>query len=87
MGFIAFNDTRAEVFSDKINNKKNSLKDVIKFDWELVPYTEYIYQYDYKYVVVQKAYKKQCSAMNKDKNLKKIYTNRVYNVYEIKNVG
>lgn len=87
LGFKAFNDTRAEVFSDKINNKKNSLKDVIKFDWELVPYTEYIYQYDYKYVVVQKAYKKQCSAMNKDKNLKKIYTNRVYNVYEIKNVG
>ncbi|MCI6354011.1 hypothetical protein [Eubacterium coprostanoligenes] len=85
LGFKAYNDTRAEVFSDKINNKENSLKKVILFEMEKAPYTEYIYKYDYKYIVVYNFYKKQCSAMNKDENLKKIYTNRLYNVYEIKN--
>lgn len=85
LGFKTFNDTRAEVFSDKINNKENSLRDVIDFESEKVLYNEYIYQYDYKYAIVYNFYKKQCSAMNKDKNLKRIYTNRLYNVYEIKN--
>lgn len=85
LGFKAYNDTRAEVFSDKINNKENYLKKVIDFELQTAPYTEYIYQCDYKYAVVYKFYKKQCSAMNKDKNLKKIYSNRLYNVYEIMN--
>lgn len=85
LGFKTYHDTRAEVFSDKINNKENSLKKVIMYETQKTPYKEYIYKYDYKYIVVYNFYEKQCSAMNKDENLKKIYTNRLYNVYEIKN--
>lgn len=87
LGFRTYADTRAEVFSDKINNSKNYLAEKIGFESETVSYKEFIYQYDYKYVFIQKIYKKQIKAMDSDKNLKRIYENRLFVIYEIENHG
>lgn len=85
LGFRTYADTRAEVFSDKINNSKNYLAEKIGFESETVSYKEFIYQYDYKYSFIQKIYKKQIKAMDSDKNLKRIYENRLFVIYEIEN--
>ena len=87
LGFRTYADTRAEVFSDKINNSKNYLAEKIGFESETVSYKEFIYQYDYKYAFIQKIYKKQIKAMDSDKNLKRIYENRLFVIYEIENHG
>lgn len=87
LGFRTYADTRAEVFSDKINNSKNYLAEKIGFESETVSYKKFIYQYDYKYAFIRKVYKKQIKAMNSDKNLKRIYENRLFVIYEIENHG
>lgn len=86
LGFKTYTDTRAEIFSDKINNKGNYYREKLLFEVGRVPYTEYIYKYDYKYIVLSKS-QKQTKKMNKDKNLKKIYENKRFYVYEIQNVS
>ncbi len=83
LGFKAYADTRAEIFSDKINNSKNYLAEKIGFETETVSYKEFIYQYDYKYAFIRKVYKNQIKAMDSDKNLKRIYENRLFVIYEI----
>ena len=87
LGFRTYADTRAEVFSDKINNSKNYLAEKIGFESETVSYKKFIYQYDYKYAFIRKVYKKQIKAMDSDKNLKRIYENRLFVIYEIENHG
>ncbi len=86
LGFKTYTDTRAEIFSDKINNKGNYYRERLLFEIGRVPYTEYIYQYDYKYIVLPKG-QKQTKKMNKDKNLKIIHENKRFYVYEIQNVN
>lgn len=83
LGFKAFNDTRAEIFSDKINNKENVLREVYNLETQTESYKKYIDKYDYKYVVMNNYYKLQIDELNSDKNMKKIYKNKRYSVYEI----
>ena len=87
LGFKTYQDTRAEVFSDKINNSKNYLAEKIGFETQKVSYKEFIYQYDYKYAFIRKGYKKQVAAMDSDENLKRIYENELFVIYEIENHG
>ena len=87
LGFKAYSDTRAEVFSDKINNSKNYLAEKIEFQKQTVSYKEYIYQHDYKYIFIRRGYTKQTNAMDSDKNLKLIYKNPLFVIYKIENHG
>ena len=82
LGYRAYSDTRAEVFSDKINHSENYIGEKIKFLTGEVSYKEFLHQYDYDYIII-KNIAPQYNAVKKDSGLKSIYKNGRFTVFRV----
>ncbi len=82
LGYRAYSDTRAEVFSDKINHSENYIGEKIKFLTGEVSYKEFLHQYDYDYIIIKNR-APQYDFVKKDSGLKSIYKNERFTVFRV----
>ena len=81
LGFHAYIDTRAEVFTKKANKKKEIFREAMRIEYLCTNYKEFIERYKFTHLVV---YKKTClyNNLKKDK-IKIIFNDKKYAIFEI----
>lgn len=84
LGYKAYSDTRAEVFSDKINKSENYIGEKIDFFLGKEPFEKLLHQYDYDYVLMANN-SKQYDSVNNNSELEAVYKNDGFTVYKVVN--
>lgn len=81
-GFKTYSDTRAEIFSDKINLKKNILKERSSYELGYLNYKDLFTQYDFDYAIIYKT-ERQYSQIYTDENITLLYENEMFSLFSL----
>lgn len=81
-GFKTYSDTRAEIFSDKINLKKNILEERANYELGYLNYKDLFTKYDFDYAIIyntEKQYPQICA----DENTTLLYENEMFSLFSL----